>query len=172
MRSNLFLPFGKVRMGLRLGGGWKSICGVTIAIPPGKGSAPALANPNKSTPNPRIISSIISKKSVKDQSVSSPCHKHSQIHRKSQIKSKKTGLKWSVMIYPCASVISVFHFRPVDIAEGWGHTTTTRNKLICEKHWINISVIIWCPSAFGDVHRSKMKHWYHRCTRINHHGSF
>ena len=23
------------------------------------------------------------------------------------------------MIYPCASVISVFHFRPVDIAEGW-----------------------------------------------------
>ena len=23
------------------------------------------------------------------------------------------------MIYPCASVLSVFHFRPVDIAEGW-----------------------------------------------------
>ena len=23
------------------------------------------------------------------------------------------------MIYPCESVISVFHFRPVDIAEGW-----------------------------------------------------
>ena len=37
-----------------------------------KGSVSALANPNKSNLNPRIISSIISKKrSVKDQSVSS-----------------------------------------------------------------------------------------------------
>ena len=47
------------------------------------------------------------------------CPKHSQIHLNPKINPKNTGLKWSVMIYPCASVISVFHFRPVDIAEGW-----------------------------------------------------
>ena len=34
IRSNLFLPFGKVRMGLRLGGGWMAVCGVIIIFPP------------------------------------------------------------------------------------------------------------------------------------------
>ena len=60
---------GKVRMGLRLGGAdvdmWSNNCDTVR-----KGSVSTLANPNKSNPNPRIISSIISKKrSVKDQSV-------------------------------------------------------------------------------------------------------
>ncbi len=32
IRSNLFLPFGKVRMGLRLGGGWMAVCGVIIIV--------------------------------------------------------------------------------------------------------------------------------------------
>ena len=45
--------------------------------------------------------------------------KHSQIHLNPKINPKNTGLKWSVMINPCASVLSVFHFRPVSIAEGW-----------------------------------------------------
>ena len=56
-------------MGLRLGGAdvdmWSNNCDTVR-----KGSVSTLANPNKSNPNPRIISSIISKKrSVKDQSV-------------------------------------------------------------------------------------------------------
>ena len=34
IRSNLFLPFGKVRMGLRLGGGWMAVCGVIIIVSP------------------------------------------------------------------------------------------------------------------------------------------
>ena len=59
MRSNLFLPLGKVRMGLRLGGAVVDMLS-NNSDTARKGSAPALANPNKS--NPRIISSIISKK--------------------------------------------------------------------------------------------------------------
>ena len=33
IRSNLFLPFGKGRMGLRVGGGWMAVCGVIIIFP-------------------------------------------------------------------------------------------------------------------------------------------
>ena len=35
------------------------------------------------------------------------------------------------MIYPCASVLSVFHFRPVDIAEGWWTLSLTDLFIPC-----------------------------------------
>ena len=74
------------------------------------------------------------------------------------VKSKTiTCLKWSVMIYPCASVESVFNFRPVDIAAGWWTLYS---------HWYCHSVLALCPQPSAWTQIKKMKHWYHRGTRI------
>ena len=60
-----------------------------------KGSVSALANPNKSNLNPRIISSIISKKKIRERPI--------------RVKS----------------VISVFLFLICVHAAGWGHNDNT-----------------------------------------------
>ena len=74
------------------------------------------------------------------------------------------------MIYPCASVISVFHFRPVDIAEGWWTLSLTDLFIPCCS-WMNsfsvfsqinlFRVAIVSP-AFGVDTNQKKKHGYHR----------
>ena len=48
------------------------------------------------------------------------------------------------MIYPCASVISVFHFRPVDIAEGWWTLSLTDLFIPCYSLIYSFSVSHGC----------------------------
>ena len=64
------------------------------------------------------------------------------------------------MIYPCASVISVFHFRPVDIAEGWWTPLLTDIFIQCFSQ-INLFRVVVVSPAFGVDTNQKKKHGYH-----------
>ena len=64
------------------------------------------------------------------------------------------------MIYPCASVLSVFHFRPVDIAEGWWTLLLTDIFIPCFSQIYSFRVVVVSP-AFGVDTNQKKKHGYH-----------
>ena len=64
------------------------------------------------------------------------------------------------MIYPCASVLSVFHFRPVDIAEGRWTLLLTDIFIPCFSQIYLFRVAIVSP-AFGRDTNQKKKHGYH-----------
>ena len=73
------------------------------------------------------------------------------------------------MIYPCASVISVFHFRPVDIAEGrWTPLLTDyiysvlfTDIFIPCLSWMYLFRVAVVSPAFGVDTNQKKKHGYH-----------